>query len=151
MERRAEQRPDQALPKKPLESSRSTLNRFRLLIYSTVLGVGVIAAACGRGQENPFEFTIPKEIQTFDDALVYAERQPEIRTDEVEIVFGGGGVSDSEEVQNRDVRILVLAETDKEYLGTQKRVTGYLDELFGRWDICDINIGWDVPGNFKDL
>ncbi|OGY22761.1 MAG: hypothetical protein A2172_03945 [Candidatus Woykebacteria bacterium RBG_13_40_15] len=152
MERRAEQRPDQALPKKPLESSRSTLNRFRLLIYSTVLGVGVIAAACDGGQENPFEFTIPREIQTFDDALAYAKQQIEVRSDEIQIAFGGGGDPDKEEVQNRDVRALVLAETGEEYLRIQERWTENLQVLFNRWDICEADIAWNIPsGTFEDL
>jgi hypothetical protein len=134
---------------------RDVLMRLSLTLVLLIgaLSFLVLSTACGSAESegNPFGFTIPEEIQTLEDAVAYAEQQDEIRTDEVEIAFGGGGVSDYEEVQSRDVRALVLAENGEEYLRTQERWAGYLQELFDRWDICNLSIGWGVPESFEVL
>lgn len=131
------------------------------LLFMFVLLIGallVFSTACeSAGSQNPnvFGFTIPEGRQTLDQALEFVREQEDakgqelVKTSEIILTAYGGSVP---EQTPPDIFALVLTETGEEYSSVQEEWTGHLTELFDRWNICAINIGWNIPsGTFEDL
>jgi hypothetical protein len=97
---------------------------------------------------NPFGFTIPDNVSTTDEAVDYVRQVGSTRyageiykTPDVEVTTGVGGIA--EMVIPKMIVIIKAASADE---AQQAKVEwgGELRKLFGRWDLCDIDISWEL-------
>jgi hypothetical protein len=116
-------------------------------VSTIAIGAILTLAACG-GEANPFELTIPPDVETLDEALAYVRmregQRPTPLADNEEVSISSLVVS-SPEVTPPDILVEVKGPGSAEQaVAAKEKWAQRLRSLFDRWDICDIDIGWSI-------
>jgi len=152
----SESRPSLPLPQIPIRARIAA-------VFLTVGGVALLNNACNNQEdadsttptpretatatieptptqepENPFGFTIPEDVKTLEEALLFIRNQQELKAapliDNEEVFIG---TQDNSENPQKLLVYIKKPKTAEEYRVKQKEWAQKLQNLLDRWDICN--------------
>jgi hypothetical protein len=126
--------------------------RFAVLsavVISAIVIAGVAFFAETRGgQVNRFGFTIPDNVSTLAQAIDYVRQQGSThyagelyKTPDIEVTTGVGGMS---EMAQPKMMVIIKKDSADEAQKAKVEWGDELRKLFDRWDLCDIDIAWEL-------